>query len=82
MIKKEKSLFIPIKLHSITTSCVIQYTLELQAVPSKKKKNPHEGKRKGKRGGKEKKKKKGMEGVCAKKGRIRYGRKEGRKGRG
>ena len=39
MIQKEKSLFIPIKLHSITISSVIPYISEItvQAIPSKKK---------------------------------------------
>ena len=77
MIQKEKSLFIPVKLHSISISSVIPYTSEVHSTRSslKKKKKPL-------RDGKEEKKKKGIERVCAKgkeKGRMRWGRKGERK---
>ena len=68
---KRKSLFIPIRLHSITISGVIDYILEALSTSSsleKKKKKLQEEKWKGKRGGKEEKKKKGMERVRAEEG--------------
>ena len=93
--KKKKSLFIPIKLHSITISSVIQYTSEVHSTSSPFKKKKKEAltkeeerktrwkrEEKEQRGGNEEKKKKGMEKVCAKgkeKGRMTCGKKEERK---
>ena len=76
---KEKSLFIPVGLHSITISDVIDYILKAYSTSSSlKKKRENFRRKKGKRdenkkkegegkerGGKEEKKKKGMERVCS-----------------
>ena len=77
MIQKGEISLIPVKLHSITISSVILYTLEVHSTSSSLKKEKKTLKR-WKRGEEEK----GMERVCAKgkeKGRMRWGRKEERK---
>ena len=87
--KRKKSLFIPIKLHSITIRGVIDYILEAHSTSSslKKKKRRRKGKR-WKRGEEEKRDGKSLSErgriICGrkeeiKKGRMRCGRKEERK---
>ena len=71
--KGKKSLFIPIRLHSITISSVIDYILEVYSTSNslkKKKEKKNFGKKRGKENEVEKRRrrKKGMEGVCAEEG--------------
>ena len=82
MIQKEKSLFIPIKLHSITISSVIPYISEINSTSSslKKKRGMERGcaKEREKKRGKRKKERKSVKGKRKKMGRRRKRRKRGR----
>ena len=80
---KEKSLFIPIRLHSITIRSVIPYILGIHSTSSslKKKKEENFRKKKGKRDENKWKRgeeEKGMERVCAKGKKKKEERKEER----
>ena len=79
---KEKSLFIPIRLHSITIRSVIPYILGIHSTSSSlKKKKKTSGKKKGKRDENKWKRgeeEKGMERVCAKGKKKNEERKEER----